>query len=225
MISFTYFLKKGLTCTKIDNRWIERDSIPDGVTTRVLCKLNEQQFIFASDKDQYNGLYVYYIHSGKFQKLFEYPKKMKSEFSLRFNASNNMLYCTGYKYPMFLIDMKQNKIMRWKKTDCFAARLLSINGQIHLIGGWKTHRHLKWHDESQCFSEMFDFGKNLGYDVDISAVYVPTKGEIVMIVYGEENIIIWKFSFKIIQWKEIIRFPFEDHMVESISLTSDEKYV
>lgn len=205
--------------------WFESDRIPDGIWSRSLCKLNEQEFVFAYNKDHCHGLYKYSVHLRQYNKLIDYSNPMETAYCLRFDPGNSMLYCVGFHGPLFIIDMKREKCIKWKETDCFCGKLLNIHGQIHLIGGWETHKHLKWNHETQEFAELYNFGEDLGYCQTLSAVHIPRKGEILMIVYNLKEIIIWKTSVGTIQWKEILTLPFDGHSCASVSLTSDENYV
>ena len=214
-----------MSLNKFDKRWIQSDKMPHGVTLPML-KLNEQQFVFTSYEDDWHGLYVYYVHLGKYDKFFEYPKKMEIEHYLAYDASQNKLYCVGINGPMYIIDINSGEFMECKEIDCYNGRL-SANSQIHLVGGVWSSKHWIWDDENYNFCQIQEIkhDQDLGQIVDLSLVYIPKKGIIIMIIgYAFKGLNdVHQFNIKSRQWKKVAQLPFFHE--ETPVLTSDERYI
>ena len=217
-----------------DKEWEESYPIPSHVSTTILFKLNEQQFLFSSNESEWEGLFVYYIHLGDYKKFFEYPERMESEYCLQFDKSKNKLYCTWCDDTQFIIDMNNDNFKMWEHDeledyDCYNGELLNINGEIHMIGGWDEIKHWTWNDEKEALETIHEFKEDIEYSSELSVLYVPSKEEILMLVWNddyENTIMLWTFSVKSKKWTETSQlWTGTDSRVQSLSLTSDEKHV
>ena len=228
--------------TPRDTKWMESDTIPHNVATDTCFKLNEQQLIFAStntDKDAWDGLYVYQLHLGEFKQFIQYPRNVDvTEYCLVFDSTKNRLYGTGaWRESMFIIDMNNGNefiSVRWNQKPQIGSQrhegtcgtLLNVNGEIHLIGGYKSSKHLVWNDKTNTFLKIYDFGTDLFW-VNLSLVYIPTKGIIIFILgdpnHDDKNFV-WEYVSKTRKWRKVMNLPF-CHNKQSSFLTSNERYI
>lgn len=218
-----------------DIRWEELDTIPFEVSSNFLLKLNEQEFILPADKEEWNGLYKYYVHLDKFEKYFEYPENKKvREYSLKFSAKQNRLYGTGFYQPMFIIDINNGKFIEWKEIKSrtntlklehsICGQIVNANDEIHLIVGCDTDKHLVWEEGSRKFSQIYDFKKLLFVHSELQMIHVQTTQEIIMIggYDNQHNTIIWGYKIPDRKWQKIAKI-YSD--IQSTALTSDEQYI
>lgn len=199
---------------------MQLDPIPDGVCSDVVLKLNEQQFVFVSDDVDWEGFYIYNLHLQEFVRWIEYPPDTKKlEYCLQFDAIRNILYCTGYNIPIFMIDIQDCKL-KTKTTliEGGMGTILNVNGTIHLIGGIYSDKHLVLNHDTRDVSEIYNFETPL--DLDISLIHVYSK-EMMLMIEGRN---IWKYKLNTQKWEKNIKLPF-DHQALSPILTSDEKYI
>lgn len=215
-----------------DTRWNELKPIPDGVTTHLVYKLNEQQLIFASDGCRWNGLYVHNLHLQEFREYIQYPNFFyNTQHCLQFDSSSNRFYGSAYMAPFFSIDLDEGKFVAWdpligirnplKGRGC--GNLLNVNGDIHLIGGYDNNKHLVWNEEIRNFSEIHKFKFGL---VGTIVLYVPKKDIIIMIrgCCETDDNILWEYGVKTKKWRKNKIWKFRQQ-IQCAVLTTDEKYI
>ena len=213
-------------------KWMQLDPIPRGVGTDIVLKLNEQQFIFSADthRAKWNGVYTYDLHLQEFQQFVSFPDFLgKYVYCLELSSSRNRLYGISYKAPMFIIDLNEGKVIEreqlksqrnhFKEQDQFHGNLLSVNDNIHWIGGYHHDIHLIWNSETREFSSLPAACSPQRMTLDV-VVHIPSKRVIIMIAGN----IIFKYCLDTIKWQKIKSLPFR-HLYESAVLTSDEKYI
>ena len=212
-----------------DDRWIVLKEITRQLSTKVSLKLNEQQLLFVASRTQSSGIYTYNLHLHTSTQLFKYSDDIVvDEYYLEIDAQRNKLYGSGFKSPLFIIDLDNDKFIEWAKLKpkkniisykgC--GSLINVNGQIHLIGGYGNPKHFIWNDEAEQLQQIYDFRNNLDHTKDLSLVYIPTQGKILMFTWFE----VWNHDLKTRKWKKIRELEFM-HTPKAIVLTSDEHYV
>lgn len=210
-------------------QWLQLDAIPRDINTDLVLKLNEQQIIFpakCAHKSKWNGLYVYNLHSRKFQKFFTFPETLgQFIYSLQFDSAKNKIYGISNKCPLFIIDLHEGIVgcdaiksqQHRLQIKSMSANLLEVNGDIHWIGGYDNETHLVWREESRNLYPLEPPPSRHRPDL---LVYVSKKRMIIMIAGN----IIYKYCLKINRWQKLRLIPFA-HVYGSIVLTSDEKYI
>jgi len=131
--------------------------------------INEKELIVAPYHSHYwqtKGLYKYHTDVHTWSESIAYAPKMRTSFhTTAYDAKNNLLYIYNKEALLIIINLTTQKMVAHpvRHMGKYAASIV-IDGELHIIGGWKSNKHLIW-DNTQCeFKEVFHFKEaGLGY--------------------------------------------------------------
>eukprot|EP01084_Bolivina_argentea_P302323 521817_1 len=176
-------------------------------------------------------LYKYNVHRNEWNVYLFIDNGMSyflrvTEHAIAFDAKSNKLYLADEWSEFTVIDINSKTIPVRVLTGGRCPQnpiLVNVDGIIHKIGGYNNAKHLIWNNEKNELLEIYDFNKEEGIEMiyAASAVYVPSKGIIVM--FGAASHI-WKYCIATNEWKKVkgITFGYYGH---SVALSSDEAYI
>ena len=132
--------------------------------------INDKEFIITPYQSHYwrsDGLYKYNINHKQWTETeYKYPTSIKTSFhTSAYDDKNELLYIYNKEALLIIINFKTTQISIKKVTNVgkYAASVV-INGEFHLIGGFKSNKHMKWSIKEQRFIEIFHFKEaGIGY--------------------------------------------------------------
>ena len=161
--------------------WLKVAELPRNIRYGRIAKLNEREFVlvpeFADDVDiesKEYGVYKFNIHSNNWAGFIEYAANFEiSKATTIFDAKNNKLIIHGIDESedelegVFMIDInthKYDKLIEYKAGGGLGC--CSVDGDIHMIGGWKARKHMIIKEGKNQVEQIHEF-------LDISNIYGP----------------------------------------------------
>lgn len=151
------------------NGWSFVTSIP---TDRfdIPIPISGEEFIVAPYHSHYwrtNGLYKFNTIIGKWiETEYKYPSNIRTSFhTSAYDKVNKILYIYNKEALLIIINLESEEcqIKRVSNVGKYAASVV-INGEFHIIGGFKSNKHMKWSVKDQRFIEIFHFKEaGIGY--------------------------------------------------------------
>ena len=206
-----------------------------------LININCNEFLSIPEYNGYNikpwGIHKYDTRRNIWTKFIEYPNEFESnDHAVTFNKHNHSLYIAGCGNQMVQITLNDKKfdIIRDKRINFgLCSSLVTVNDNVHLIGGSGNTKHSEWDNQCNEFKEVFDFKSVLSPNlsaIGASSLFIPSKQILLLIggvlradrgCHAMENI--WIYSVKLNKWnKTNIKLKL---IRPRIVLSSDEKYV
>ena len=221
--------------------WEKLPNVPEPYIAVPLL-VNDNEFIIAPQRCSDNlgdGIHKFTIDKKEWSKIIKYPENLRSPFhtnAINLTDPNNpIIYIVNGNENSFLIADVTKQTIKTVTTNINTdghPRAIYIHGQLHVIGGGGSFKHLIYDESKQKFIEIYDFksfhsGNTERGFARHTLIYSESRDSMFMFggTISPFNKSVFQYMFSSKEWKKLDCESPEKMKGHGCVITEDEKYV